>query len=245
MASKIATQSDAYSKGGKKPSGYVAAKCCTNAMAKSCGCADPGYASNRLVPESLLSASGKTVTYKLYGDSSEVFYDYGCTFTDLNGNRQTLTMNTKSLKITVPTQTKVASPLTSTAWYKMYQYDTQNVATVNWSVNTASNLIEGILSSDGSGGGGVVPPPHPGGGGGDFDNFVTITVVANNPNFGSVIGGGEYPYGTMVTLHAVPNRGYRFDRWDVGGSWIMDEENPVTFTVTASGTYTAIFVLED
>lgn len=146
MASKIATQSDAYSTGGTKPSGYVAAKCCTNAMAISCGCADPGYASNRLVPESLLSAAGKTVTYKLYGDSSEVFYDYGCTFTDLNGNSQTLTMNTKSLKITVPTPTRVAPPLMSTAWYKMYQYDTQNIATVTWSVNSTSNLIEGILS---------------------------------------------------------------------------------------------------
>lgn len=87
-----------------------------------------------------------------------------------------------------------------------------------------------------------MPDPNPGGAATATDTFVTITAVANNTSFGTVLGGGEYPWGTMVTLRAVPNIGYRFDRWDVGGSWIMDEENPVTFTATASGTYTAIFV---
>ena len=63
MASKIATQSDAYSKGGTKPSGYVATKCCTNAMALACGCANiSGYASKRLVPENLLTPAVTSYT---------------------------------------------------------------------------------------------------------------------------------------------------------------------------------------
>ena len=151
MASKIATQSDAYSKGGTQPSGYVANKGCTNAMAISCGCSDPGYASKRLVPESLLAAAGKTVTYKLYGSSSEAFYDFGCTFTDLNGNEQELSFRTSiSLKITVSSSTNVVKPLFYSAWYKMYATDTQNVASVTWSVSS-SNLIKGTLSSNGGG----------------------------------------------------------------------------------------------
>lgn len=40
MASRIATQLDAYNIGGTKPTGYAASKFCANAMAISCGCAN-------------------------------------------------------------------------------------------------------------------------------------------------------------------------------------------------------------
>ena len=73
MASRIATQLDAYNIGGTKPSGYVATKCCTNAMAISCGCENPGYASNRLVPENNLKVNRHTLTVTITGDY--MYYD--------------------------------------------------------------------------------------------------------------------------------------------------------------------------
>lgn len=71
MASRIATQLDAYNIGGTKPTGYVASKCCTNAMAISCGCANPGYTSKRLVPEKLLkpNVTYYTLTVSVYSDN--------------------------------------------------------------------------------------------------------------------------------------------------------------------------------
>ena len=62
MANKIATQSDAYSIGGVKPSSYSATKGCTDSMAMQCGCQSTGYPTNRLVPENLLAAEAQTIT---------------------------------------------------------------------------------------------------------------------------------------------------------------------------------------
>lgn len=75
MASRIATQSDAYNIGGKKPSGYVANKCCTTTIALSCGCDTiSGYAMKRLVPENLLKPSITRYTLTLSVQSDEYQY---------------------------------------------------------------------------------------------------------------------------------------------------------------------------
>jgi hypothetical protein len=68
-------------------------------------------------------------------------------------------------------------------------------------------------------------------------NKYTITAVAVN---GFVEGVGEYEYGAEVSLKAVPNDGYRFDRWGDGTT-----TNPCTVTVVANTEYTAFFVPEE
>ena len=50
-----------------------------------------------------------------------------------------------------------------------------------------------------------------------FDTvFHTLTVVSNNPDWGSVSGGGVYAYGSEVEISAVANEGYRFVQWSDG-----------------------------
>lgn len=50
-----------------------------------------------------------------------------------------------------------------------------------------------------------------------FDTlYVTLTLTANNPDWGTVEGGGEYAYGTEVTISAMANEGYRFVQWSDG-----------------------------
>ena len=44
----------------------------------------------------------------------------------------------------------------------------------------------------------------------------TITVIASH---GHVEGGGVYPYGEIVNLHAYPDEGYKFDHWSDGSSY--------------------------
>ena len=63
-----------------------------------------------------------------------------------------------------------------------------------------------------------------------------ITVVADPPQGGTVSGGGNYPYGTTVTLTAAPNSGYQFQGWSDGST-----QNPHQVTVTGNANYTAIF----
>ena len=65
---------------------------------------------------------------------------------------------------------------------------------------------------------------------------VTITATSANESMGTVLGSGEYEFGTEVTITAIPNQGYRFVSWNDGNT-----DNPRTITVTEDATYIANF----
>jgi YD repeat-containing protein len=67
-----------------------------------------------------------------------------------------------------------------------------------------------------------------------------VTVTANNPNMGSVTGGGNYALNSNVTISATPNTGYRFVEWHDGIT-----QNPRTIIVTQDTTFTALFEAVD
>jgi hypothetical protein len=64
----------------------------------------------------------------------------------------------------------------------------------------------------------------------------TISVVSAQPEMGTVVGGGTFPYGSNIQIEAVPYPGYEFLRWADGYTI-----NPRTVTVTGNATYTAHF----
>ncbi|MBO5346397.1 MAG: InlB B-repeat-containing protein [Paludibacteraceae bacterium] len=70
-------------------------------------------------------------------------------------------------------------------------------------------------------------------------NTFAITTAVNDDAMGSVTKGGEYAYGSEITLTATPNDGYRFAQWSDGNT-----DNPRTITVTENKTYTAEFEVE-
>ena len=63
-----------------------------------------------------------------------------------------------------------------------------------------------------------------------------ITVYAEQPDFGIVIGEGEYHFGDKAQLTAIPNEGYQFEQWSDGVT-----DNPRYVIVTQDETFTAIF----
>ena len=64
----------------------------------------------------------------------------------------------------------------------------------------------------------------------------TITVESNNPEWGTVTGGGTFDAHVTTTLTATPKPGYQFVKWQDGV-----KDTPRTITVTADATYTAYF----
>jgi hypothetical protein len=64
----------------------------------------------------------------------------------------------------------------------------------------------------------------------------TITVNVNDPEMGSVTGGGKYDVNTEISLVATPNSGYVFVQWNDGNT-----DNPRKVVVTQDATYTATF----
>ena len=67
-------------------------------------------------------------------------------------------------------------------------------------------------------------------------NTYTITASSANMAYGTVTGGGDYDYGTAVTLTANPVAHYHFVSWDDGNT-----QNPRIVTVLGDATYTATF----
>lgn len=66
--------------------------------------------------------------------------------------------------------------------------------------------------------------------------FYTLTVQANNDNWGEVSGSGQYEAGTVVTLTATPNEGYFLRYWsftDLADESILYTMPPVSVTLTA------------
>lgn len=64
----------------------------------------------------------------------------------------------------------------------------------------------------------------------------TINAVSNNETMGSVTGGGQYVYGSNVTITATPNQYYRFVRWNDNNT-----QATRTINVTGNASYTAYF----
>jgi uncharacterized repeat protein (TIGR02543 family) len=73
------------------------------------------------------------------------------------------------------------------------------------------------------------------------DSYPTLTLAINNPEFGSVSGGGSYKVGSSVTLAATPESGYSFSGWYDGKS-LVSSANPYSFTMPHNDlSYTAKF----
>ena len=67
--------------------------------------------------------------------------------------------------------------------------------------------------------------------------YATLTVQVNDPSMGSATGGGYYTKGTLVSLTAIPNSGYRFLQWSDGNT-----SPSRSVSVTDDAIYTAHFV---
>ena len=65
-----------------------------------------------------------------------------------------------------------------------------------------------------------------------------VTLKSNGN--GSVTGSGTYDYGTKVTIEAIADKGYHFEKWSDGNT-----ENPRTITVTEDIELSATFELDE
>ncbi|MCR5659885.1 MAG: DUF1566 domain-containing protein [Bacteroidales bacterium] len=72
-------------------------------------------------------------------------------------------------------------------------------------------------------------------------NF-TITAEANPAGAGTIIGAGDFNYGTICTLTATPNEGYLFLNWSKNGE-VVSYNTSYTFTVTEDAELEAVFML--
>ena len=63
-----------------------------------------------------------------------------------------------------------------------------------------------------------------------------VRVESENPEFGEVDGDGEYPYGSVITIHAMPRDGFLFVQWSDGNT-----DTAHFVTVLGDSTFIAYF----
>nr|MBC8320813.1 T9SS type A sorting domain-containing protein [Bacteroidota bacterium] len=68
----------------------------------------------------------------------------------------------------------------------------------------------------------------------------TITTISNPTNGGTTSGGGNYSYGTIITLTASPNSGFYFINWTENGN-VVSTSPSFQYTVTGNSTLVANF----
>ena len=72
-------------------------------------------------------------------------------------------------------------------------------------------------------------------------NNYEVSVTIDPLEGGSVLGEGEYDYGTTCTLSSIPNDGYVFLKWTDSFGNVVSNEPTYSFTVTGDVNFTAIF----
>ncbi len=68
---------------------------------------------------------------------------------------------------------------------------------------------------------------------------VILTVTSSNDTMGTVLGSGEYEYGTNAILTAIPNEGFHFLNWNDGNT-----DNPRSIVLKNDTTFVATFALD-
>lgn len=101
-------------------------------------------------------------------------------------------------------------------------------------IPTNGNNLFTITTTSASWGGGVK------GTWSKYVTTVTVTIQAENGTVTGLATGGTYDSGSTATLTAVPNDGYEFVNWTVGGKEVSTA-NPYTFTVNDNITLVANF----
>ncbi len=141
----------------------------------------------------------------------------------------TVTLSSSNSNVTLGTRTKTFSSLAvnATTTLSGFSFTLNNgvtlgsPVTLHYAAVNGSNTWEGDIS--------ITP-----------NQIFNVTVAANNANYGTVSGGGQYNYNQSCTVTATPANGYMFTNWTSNGS-VVSTEASYTFNVTANTDLVANF----
>ena len=141
----------------------------------------------------------------------------------------TVTLSSSNSNVTFGTRTKTFNSLAvnATTTVSGFSFTLNNgvtlgsPVTLHYAAVNGSNTWEGDIS--------ITP-----------NQIFNVAVSANNANYGTVSGGGQYNYNQSCTVTATPADGYMFTNWTSNGS-VVSTEASYTFNVTANTDLVANF----
>ncbi|MBR5726882.1 MAG: carbohydrate-binding domain-containing protein, partial [Muribaculaceae bacterium] len=164
----------------------------------------------------------------LIGESTNLSLTFKNTGTAATSGTTTVTLTSSNPNVTIDgTGSFGTLAVNATATVSGFQFTLgsgvtlgSNV-TLHYTATNGSNTWEGDLT--------ITP-----------NQIFTVTVAANNADYGTVTGGGEYNYGQSCTVIATPADGYMFTNWTNNGV-VVSTNATYTFNVTDNTNLVANF----
>ncbi len=154
-----------------------------------------------------ISLDSYTPIAALVGQSTSLSMTFKNVGTAATSGTTTVTLSTSDTHVTINNPTKTFSSLAANATTTVsgFSFTLNNGVTLGSNVTLHYRAVNGSNTWEGDFG--ITP-----------DQIFTVAVAANNANYGSVSGGGQYHYGESCTVTATPADGYMFTSWTQNGS---------------------------
>ena len=143
----------------------------------------------------------------LVGQSTNLSMTFKNVGTAATSGTTTVTLSTSDTHVTINNPTKTFGSLAANASTTVsgFSFTLNNGVTLGNNVTLHYRAVNGSNTWEGDFG--ITP-----------DQIFTIAVAANNADYGTVSGGGDYHYGESCTVTATPADGYMFTNWTNNGT---------------------------
>ena len=161
-----------------------------------------------------VSANGPYITLDSYtpiaalvGQSTNLSMTFKNVGTAATSGTTTVTLSSTDSHVSFGTYTKTFNTLAANASTTVsgFSFTLNNGVTLGSNVTLHYTAVNGSNTWEGDFG--ITP-----------DQIFTVTAIANNADYGTVEGGGQYHYGESCTVTATPADGYMFTSWTKNGT---------------------------
>ncbi|MBR3710571.1 MAG: choice-of-anchor J domain-containing protein [Bacteroidales bacterium] len=176
-----------------------------------------------------LTLDSYTPNTALIGQSTNLNLTFKNVGTAATTGTTTVTLSSADSHVNFGTSTKTFSSLAANATTTVsgFSFTLNNGVTLGDPVTLHYKAVNGSNTWEGD----ITITPN---------QIFNVTVAANNANYGTVSGGGQYNYNQSCTVTATPSDGYMFTNWTSNGS-VVSTDASYTFNVTANTNLMANF----
>ena len=177
-----------------------------------------------------ISVDGYTPTEALVGENTNLSITFKNVGAAATTGTTTVTLSTTDANVNILTGTKTFGALAANATITVSGFS----FCFNSGIALGSNVVFHYSAVNGSNtweGNITIAPTQ----------VFTVTVAANNTNYGTVSGGGEFNYGEPCTVTATPADGYMFTNWTLNDE-VVSTNATYTFNVTGETDLVANFM---
>ncbi len=176
-----------------------------------------------------ITVDGYTPNMALVGENTDLSITFKNVGSAATSGNTTVTLTSTNSNVTILSDPKTFSTLgvNATTTVNGFRFRLNSGVTLGVNVTLHYTAVNGSNTWEGD----ITITPN---------QIFMVTVAANNADYGTVSGGGQYNYGASCTVTATPADGYMFTNWTENGS-VVSTDAEYTFNVASDMNLVANF----